>query len=93
MLKTVVKKWFRDKNTGFLDNGNGADIMVSKADLVNCEFLKVGVLVEFECHADKRGLTAKKVKLLPQKKSNSQSNNNRNKGKRTPKEFRPGVMS
>ena len=92
MLQTVVKKWFRDKNTGFLDNGSGADIMVSKADLVNCDFLKVGVLVEFECHADKRGLIAKKVKLLPQKKSNSQSNN-RNKGKRTTKEFRPGVMS
>ncbi len=92
MLKTVVKKWFRDKDTGFLDNGNGADIMVSKADLVNCDFLKVGVRVEFECHTDKQGLTAKKVKLLPQKKSNGQSNN-RNKGKRTTKEFRPGVMS
>ena len=94
MLKTVVKKWFRDKSTGFLDNGNGADIMVSKADLVNCEFLKVGVTVEFECHADKQGLTAKKVKLLPQNKSNNKNNNNnRNKGKRTTKEFRPGVMS
>ncbi len=94
MLKTVVKKWFRDKDTGFLDNGNGVDIMVSKADLVNCEFLKVGVTVEFECHADKQGLIAKKVKLLPQKKSNNKNNNNnRNKGKRTTKEFRPGVMS
>ncbi len=93
MLQTIVKKWFRDKNTGFLDNGNGADIMVSKGDLLNCEFLKVGVTVEFECHADTRGLIAKKVKLLPQKKSNSKNNNNRNKGKRTTKEFRPGVMS
>ena len=93
MLKTVVKKWFRDKDTGFLDNGNGVDIMVSKADLVNCEFLKVGVTVEFECHAGKQGLIAKKVKLLPQKKSNNKNNNNRNKGKRTTKEFRPGVMS
>ena len=89
MLKTIVKKWYRDKNSGFLDNGKGPDIMVGKADLVNCEFLKVGVMVEFECHADKRGLIAKKVKLLPQNKSNGPNN----KGKRTTKEFRPGVMT
>ncbi len=89
MLQTIVKKWLRDKNSGFLDNGNGPDIMVDKADLVNCEFLKVGVMVEFECHADKRGLIAKKVKLLQQNKSNSQ----KNKGKRNTKEFRPGVMT
>ena len=95
MLQTIVKKWFRDKDSGFLDNGNGPDIMVDKADLVNCEFLKVGVMVEFECHADKRGLIAKNVKLLPQKKSNSKnnSNSNNNKGKRSTKEFRPGVMT
>ena len=89
MLKTTVKKWLRDKNSGFLDNGNGPDIMVDKTDLVNCEFLKVGVMVEFECHADKRGLIAKNVKLLPQNKSNSKNN----KGKRNTKEFRPGVMT
>ena len=89
MLQTIVKKWFRDKNSGFLDNGNGSDIKVDKADLVNCEFLKVGVSVEFECHADKRGLIARKVKLLPQNKSNNQNH----KGKGKPKEFRPGVMT
>ena len=89
MLKTTVKKWFREKNSGFLDNGNGPDIMVNKADLVNCEFLKVGVMVEFECHANKRGLIGKKVKLLQQSKSSSQNN----KGKRNTKEFRPGVMT
>ena len=89
MLQTTVKKWFRDKDSGFLDNGNGADIMVDKADLVNCEFLKVGANVEFECFADKRGLIAKKVKLLPQNRSNGQNN----KGKRSPKEFRFGVMT
>ena len=89
MLQTTVKKWFRDKDTGFLDNGNAQDIMVSKADLVNCEFLKVGVMVEFECHSDKRGLVAKKVKLIHQKKSNGQNN----RGKHNPKEFRPGVMT
>lgn len=89
MLQTTVKKWFRDKNSGFLDNGSGADIMVTKHDLVNCEFLKVGVTVEFECHSDKRGLIAKKVKLLHQNRSNGQNNN----GKHNPKEFRPGVMT
>jgi len=89
MLQTIVKKWLRDKNFGFLDNGNGPDIKVDKADLVNCEFLKVGASVEFECHADKRGLIAKKVKLLQKNKSNSQNY----KGKGKVKEFRPGVMT
>ena len=89
MLQTIVKKWFRDKNFGFLDNGNGPDIMVTKSDLVNCEFLKVGARVEFECHSDKRGLIAKKVKLLPLKKSKGQNN----RGKHNAKEFRPGVMT
>lgn len=93
MLQTIVKKWLRDKSSGFLDNGNGPDIMVDKADLVNCEFLKVGAMVEFECHADKRGVIAKNVKLLPQKKPNGKNNNNNNKGKRNTKEFRPGVMT
>lgn len=90
MLQTIVKKWFRDKNSGFLDNGAGPDIMVSKSDLVNCEFLKVGVNVEFECHSDKRGLIAKKVKLLQQNKSHGQHNN---KGKGNANNFRPGVMT
>ncbi len=89
MLQTIVKKWFRDKSSGFLDNGNGPDIMVAKSDLVNCEFLKVGVMVEFECHSDKRGLVAKNVKILQRNKSNGQNN----KGKRKAKEFRPGVMT
>ena len=89
MLKTKVIKWSREKNSGFLDNGNGPDIMVDKADLVNCGFLKVGVMVEFECHAEKRGLIAKQVKLLQQNRSNSQNN----KGKKIAKEFRPGVMT
>ena len=89
MLQTTVKKWFRDKNSGFLDNGNGPDIMVTKADLVNCEYLKIGVMVEFECHSDKRGLIAKKVKLLLQNKSNRKNNNR----KFSAKEFRPGVMT
>lgn len=88
MLQTVVKKWFRDKDSGFLDNGGGSDILVKKADLVNCEFLKVGATVAFECHSDKRGLIAKKVKLIQQKKLSGQHS-----GKRSPKPFRPGVMT
>ena len=87
-MQTVVKKWFRDKDTGFLDNGGGTDIMVSKDDLVNCQFLKVGANVEFECHGGKQGLVARKVKLLPQKKSGGQHHNKRNE-----KPFRFGVMT
>ncbi len=84
-MQTVVKKWFQDKEFGFLDNGGGADIMVRKADLVNCQFLKVGATVEFECHSDKRGLIAKKVKLSNQKRAQHV-----NRGK---KPYRPGVMT
>ena len=88
MLQAVVKKWFRDKNSGFLDNGGGPDIMVKKADLVNCEFLKIGATVEFECYSDKRGLTAKKVKLIQKKKLSGKHS-----GRRSTKPFRPGVMT
>ena len=87
-LQTIVKKWFRDKDSGFLDNGGGPDIMVHKVDLIHCQFLKVGATVEFECHPDKQGLIAKKVKLSNQKKINGQNNGNRG-----IKEFRPGVMT
>jgi len=97
-LQTVVKKWFRDKDSGFLDNGGGPDIMVRKAELVNCQFLKVGATVEFflkvgatvefECHTGKQGLIAKNVKLSHQKGSNSP-----HKGNRSPKSFRFGVMT
>ena len=87
-MQTVVKKWFRDKDYGFLDNGSGPDIKVGKADLLNCQFLKVGVSVEFECHTSKQGLVAKKVKLAQQNKSNGQRGNRHGSG-----EFRPGVMT
>jgi cold shock protein len=82
-LQTVVKKWFRDKDYGFLENGGGPDIKVRKANLVNCKFLKVGATVEFECHADNQGLIAKKVKLLGQNK-NKQSKNRNPGGKKFP---------
>ena len=89
-MQTLVKKWFRDKDFGFLDNNGGPDIRVQKADLVNCKFLKSGATVEFECHPDKKGqgLTAKKVKLLGQKKP--KKNQNRNPGG---KKFPFGVMT
>ena len=99
-MQTVVKKWFRDKDTGFLDNGSGPDILVRKADLLNCQFLKVGVTVEFECHPGKQGLIAKKVKLTHQNKSNTHGHGNRNQGgggnrggNNKQGEFRPGVMT
>jgi len=87
-LQTVVKKWFRDRNSGFLDNGDGPDILVRKVDLVGCQFLKVGANVEFECHRGKQGLIAKEVKLLNQKNSNAQKSRNQ-----SIKEFRFGVMT
>jgi len=87
-MQAEVKKWFRDKDSGFLDNGGGPDIMVRKADLINCQFLKVGATVEFECHLDKRGLIAKKVKLSHKNKLSGHNNKNR-----STKPFRPGVMT
>lgn len=87
-MQTIVKKWFRDKDSGFLDNGSGPGILVRKADLVNCQFLKVGATVEFECHTDKQGLIAKNVMLSHQKKVNNQNNKNRSN-----KDFRFGVMT
>ena len=87
-LQTIVKKWFRDKESGFLDNGAGPDISVRKSDLVGCQYLKVGATVDFECHLEKHGLVAKKVMLSNQKKTTNQNN-----GKGKPKEFRFGVMT
>lgn len=105
-MQTTVKKWFRDKDFGFLANGEGPDIIVRKDDLLNCQFLKVGVTVEFECHADKRGLMAKKVKLQHQNKNNHSNNRNggngnggngggygRGNGNGNDKPFRFGVMT
>jgi len=77
-LNTIVKKWFRDKEYGFLENGSARDIMVKKNDLINCQYLKVGATVEFECHCDKQGLIAKNVKLKRDNKQNSHIKSDRN---------------
>lgn len=82
-MQTTVKKWFRDKDFGLLENGNGPDIKVPKANLVNCQFLKIGVTVQFECHLDKQGLIGKKVKLIGQSKLNKPRKGNSG-GKKSP---------
>lgn len=86
-MQTVVKKWFQDKGFGFLENGKGPDIMVRKADLIKCSYLKVGSIVEFECHVDNKGLVAKKVSLS--RKNNSKPNNKH----RDSKNYPFGVMT
>lgn len=87
-MQTVVKKWFREKEFGYLDNGSGPDIMVRKADLVKCQFLKVGVTVTFECHIHEKSLIAKNVSVVYENKSNNHNNQGRN-----AKPFRFGVMT
>jgi len=78
-LQAVVKKWIKDKEYGFLHNGSGPDILIRKSDLVQCQYLKAGATVEFECHPVKEGLIAKKVTLVRENKSRRESNGNRNK--------------
>ncbi len=65
-MRTTVKIWFAEKSYGFLNNGgeHAPDIMVHASELRNCEYLKVGRTVEFECHINQRGLLAKNVKLI-----------------------------
>ena len=92
-MQTKVKKWFKDKSFGFLENGHGPDIMVRQADLVKCQYLKVGAMVEFECHPDKKGLVAKKVKLSNQINNGGQQNNNRRNGNANTREPYIGVMT
>ena len=83
-MQAVVKKWLREKEYGFLDNGSGPDIMVRKSDLIRCQYLKAGTTVEFECHPDKEGLIAKNVSLVRQQAKEQGSNGNRNKSKNPP---------
>lgn len=66
-MQTSVKSWFRDKDSGFLDNGSGPDIAVHKNDLIGCHFLKSRSTVDFECHIDEKCLVAKKVKVMRNK--------------------------
>lgn len=83
-MQASVKSWFRNKDYGFLDNGDGPDILVHKNDLIGCHYLKAGANVEFECHAEKNKLRAKKVKLVRQKVGHSQKNNQNQKAKKSP---------
>ena len=82
-MQTLVKKWFQDKEYGFLENGTGPDIMVRKAELIKCSYLKVRSIVEFECHIDGQGLIAKKVSLLPTKSKTQNNHQNKQRGSRT----------
>jgi len=75
ILKTTVKSWLRDKEFGFLSNGDGPDIMVRKKDLLNCQYLVNGAMVEFDCYPNKKRLIGKNVKLVRQKPNNYKSNN------------------
>ncbi len=65
-MRTTVKKWFLDKGFGFLNNGSdlAPDIIVFASELKNCEFLKPGRTVEFECYFNDKGLIAKNVRLV-----------------------------
>lgn len=65
-MRTTVKKWFSDKGYGFLNNGSEAsqDILVHASELKNCEFLKVGRIVEFDCDFNEKGLIARNVHLV-----------------------------
>ena len=92
-MQTKVKKWFKDKSFGFLENGNGPDIMVRQADLIKCQYLKVGATVEFECHPDKKGLVAKKVKLSNQTKNGGQQKGGHRNGNTNAREPYFGVMT
>ncbi len=78
-MQTEVKKWLKEKEYGFLDNGSGPDIMIRKADLVRCQYLKAGTTVEFACHSVKEGLIAKNVRLMRQTTKRQEPNGRRNK--------------
>jgi len=77
-LKATVKKWFRDKEYGVIENGSGPEIIVRKSDLIKCQYLKVGAEVEFECHLDNQKLIAKKVELVRKRHQNQQYPNKGN---------------
>ena len=82
-MQTQVKKWFQDKEYGFLENGSGPDIMVRKTELIKCSYLKVSSIVEFECHIEDQGLIAKKVSPLPKKRKIQNKQMNKQRGSRT----------
>lgn len=75
-MQTTVNRWFTDKGYGFLHNGGDApDIIVHTQELKNCQYLRPGRTVEFECHINSKGLVAKNVRLVQsQQRSTRQPN-------------------
>ena len=61
-----MKAWYSDKGYGFLINGSpgSKDILVHSSELKNCEFLKAGREVDFDCDCNEKGLVAKNVFLV-----------------------------
>ena len=84
-METTVKKWFKQHEYGFLDNGQGPDILVRREALKNCQYLKIGAKVEFECHQEAKGLVALNVRLMRER--------NDNRLVRTPNKAWRGVMT
>ena len=70
-METTVKRWIDAKGYGFLNNGNGPDILVHKNELSNCTFLRPGVRVSLSCHPSEKGLIAKDVRIIKEQKNNS----------------------
>lgn len=66
-----MKAWYSDKGYGFLINGSpgSRDILVHSSELKNCEFLKAGREVDFDCDCNEKGLIAKNVFLVYEVKS------------------------
>ena len=87
-MQASVKSWFRDKDSGFLDNGGGPDIAVHKDDLIDCHFLKIRATVDFECHIENNGLVARRVRV-----SRNKSNQKQRTGKQSPQKSPFGVMT
>jgi len=83
-MQALVKSWSSDKESGFLDNGGGPDILVLKSELIGCHYLKVGANVEFECHLEMKNLCAKKVKLVRQKAEHRSPKGENRKLKKSP---------
>lgn len=79
-MQGKIKKWFKDREYGFIENGSSPDIIVRKESLVKKHPIKPGSLVSFEVTIENNKLLAKKVSLVHHnnqtKKKHTHSNNN-----------------